>query len=280
MFWSVEEFAINKGDDGKSVHILRSGEVILADTWFLKLILTKAACFVAFWTCIVHLPWPRRSAIHLKVKTGDVVQTFKVKLGGHCACDFRHIPILLKTWIFWALSYLGCHQPFSKQCLLADGSCNHMTSRSPLVTIKLLDNKIVLDVSRKRIRAVVNCSCYIYVNTTSEVKTYLDKSTQLATWLQVSPKVPGPDWFSGLFSWIPQGMRFLLYKTQIQDLELENISSSVSIPQIKVGLRPISAGSSQSGNHPIPWKNWGRMKQDWSLKPNHCETEFLCWVYD
>lgn len=32
-----------------------------------------------------------------------VVQTSKIKLGGHCICNFRHIPVLLKTWVFWTV---------------------------------------------------------------------------------------------------------------------------------------------------------------------------------
>ena len=29
-----------------------------------------------------------------------VVQAFKMELGGHCGCVFRHIPVLLRTGIF------------------------------------------------------------------------------------------------------------------------------------------------------------------------------------
>lgn len=39
----------------------------------------------------------------------------------------------------------GCHQSFSKQCLLADGSYKIMTSRSPFITTKFLNNKSALD---------------------------------------------------------------------------------------------------------------------------------------
>ena len=35
---------------------------------------------------------------------------------------------------------------------------------------------------------VTNSTCYLCVNNTSKVKTYLGKIRQLATWLQVSPK--------------------------------------------------------------------------------------------
>ena len=35
---------------------------------------------------------------------------------------------------------------------------------------------------------VTSSTCYLCVNTTLKVKTYLDKTRQLATWLQVSPK--------------------------------------------------------------------------------------------
>ena len=39
-----------------------------------------------------------------------------------------------------------------------------------------------------------------------------------------------------------------------------------SVPQVETGLHPIWAGSSQRSSLPIPWKIWGRMKQDWRLK--------------
>ena len=106
---------------------------------------------------------------------------------------FQTRSCIAKTWILWVMSDSECHQPFSKLCLLAAGSCNLMVSRSPFVTIKWLDNKIALDhmlVKKKKreICVMANSSCYICVNTTLEVKTYLNKSRQLATWLQVSPR--------------------------------------------------------------------------------------------
>lgn len=143
--WSVERFAIKKEDDEKkSPHILRYRGVILADIRFnLKIYWPE---WPVLWSFGYALYIPLRREIHLNVKNGiAVVQTSQVKLGGHCACDFRHIPVLLRTWIFWVVSDLGCHQPFSEQCLLVDGSCNLKTSRSPLVTIIILDNRIIFD---------------------------------------------------------------------------------------------------------------------------------------
>ena len=35
---------------------------------------------------------------------------------------------------------------------------------------------------------MANSFCYVYVNTTLKVKTFSDKSKQLATWLQFSPR--------------------------------------------------------------------------------------------
>ena len=52
---------------------------------------------------------------------------------------------------------------------------------------------------------ITNSTCYLCVNTTLKVKTYLDKTRQLSKSL---PTVPGPDWVSGLFSW--KEMRFIL----------------------------------------------------------------------
>ena len=33
-----------------------------------------------------------------------VVQVFKIELWGHCGYGFRHVPILLRHWIFWTVS--------------------------------------------------------------------------------------------------------------------------------------------------------------------------------
>ena len=49
---------------------------------------------------------------------------------------------------------------------------------------------------REEKNIIINSSCYLYVNITLTVKTYLDKTRQLITSL---PKVSGPDWVSGLF---------------------------------------------------------------------------------
>ena len=65
-----------------------------------------------------------------------VVQAFKMGLAGHCACDFRHIPVLLRTWIFWILLDSGWHQSWSKQDLLVAASCTFTVSWSPLETIQ------------------------------------------------------------------------------------------------------------------------------------------------
>ena len=45
-----------------------------------------------------------------------MVHKSKVKLSGHCGCDFKHSPA--KNSNFPSCVRLGYHQPFSKQCLL------------------------------------------------------------------------------------------------------------------------------------------------------------------
>ena len=50
-------------------------------------------------------------------------------------------------------------------------------------------------------------SCYVCINTTSEVKTYLGIVRQLT---QVSLDVPGPIWVSGWFSLVPKRMKSIL----------------------------------------------------------------------
>lgn len=149
----------------------------------------------------------------------------------------------------------------------------------------------------------VNSSCYVYVNAiNTEVKIYLGKIRQLAKNL---PEVPISDWVSGLFFWIPQGMRSILsikvsvatptsycctkvadqgiaiWSIQDSEPELGNQVFLIQYPflQIETGLYPISAGSSQRGHWPIPWKTWGKRKQMWGLKLSPPETKFLCWVY-
>ena len=59
-------------------------------------------------------------------------QAFRIELGGHCRCSFRHVPVLSRTWIFWTE---GHHQLFSKQCLLVD-NCILMVSRSTVVNMQ------------------------------------------------------------------------------------------------------------------------------------------------
>ena len=123
------------GNDGKICMYFEVWKVILADTWSNLNFTDQSSLFMVFRTCIVHLPWPSRRGVHLKVKNGiAVVQTSKVQLGT-TVCDFRLMPILLRTWISRVMSCLGCYQLFSKQYLLVDGRCNLMTSRSPLETL-------------------------------------------------------------------------------------------------------------------------------------------------
>lgn len=115
----------------------------------------------------------------------------------------------------------GCHQSFSKKCLLADSSYKIMTSRSPFITTKFLNNKSALDQmlageKKKRRYTVANMSYYVYVNTSSEIKTYLNKAR---SWLPgyISPKFQVQ---ISLFSQISQGTRSWLCKT---DLGLWNL---------------------------------------------------------
>lgn len=136
---------------------------------------------------------------------------------------------------------------------------------------------------------MANNSCYVYIHTTSEVETYLDKIKQLATWLQASPKGQFQSEFwanspesseNEIYFFVLSFQLSLLlltsfvspewskdcdynhYKTQIQDLELMNIPNLVPTPQIEAGIHHISAGSSQSGYCPVPWKTWVKIKQE------------------
>lgn len=124
IFCSIKRFADKRENDRGTFHLLRDGKVILALTWYnLNCMLTTVACFVAYWTSTVHLLWPPNTKMHLKnaFKSQNgvtMVQASKMELDGHCGCDFRPIPVLLRTWISWTVSDSGWHQLFSKQCLL------------------------------------------------------------------------------------------------------------------------------------------------------------------
>ena len=76
----------------------RYGEVILVYIWSNLNFTDHSGLFFSLWN--MHFT----SA--LAIKEGNafesyngvaVVQTSKVNLGGHCSCDFGHVPVLLKT---------------------------------------------------------------------------------------------------------------------------------------------------------------------------------------
>ena len=51
--------------------------------------------------------------------------------------------------------------------------------------------------------AIVNTYCCMYINAFVEMQIHIHR-----IWLQLaSSEVPGPDWFSGLVSWIPQEIK-------------------------------------------------------------------------
>lgn len=70
----------------------------------------------------------------------------------------------------------------------------------------------------------INSSCCTYINTSFQVKASVAKIHQHATWLQQildrhTPLLEGMgtgiiDWFSSLFSWIPNGIKPILGGTQ------------------------------------------------------------------
>ena len=76
---------------------------------------------------------------------------------------------------------------------------------------RLLDNKVGLDyilTEKGGMYVVANSSCYVCINITSEVKTYLDKIRQKAAWLQrMSSQKAGFDLLRNIFSWIPARIR-------------------------------------------------------------------------
>ena len=75
----------------------------------------------------------------------------------------------------------------------------------------VLDNQIALDyilAEQGGVCAAANSFCCIYINTSSEVETHIDKTRQQATWLQqVSSQEPGFDLLNNIFSRFPLGIR-------------------------------------------------------------------------
>ena len=74
------------------------GEVILADIW-LNLNFTDQRslfCGLSDMHCTSALATEEKNVFESQNGVA-VVQTSKIKLGGHCICNFRHIPVLLKT---------------------------------------------------------------------------------------------------------------------------------------------------------------------------------------
>ena len=89
---------------------------------------------------------------------------------------------------------------------------------------------------------MVNSSCSVYANTILEVKNYLDKSKQLATWVQASP---GGEVQTGFQAYsctkmADKGIDILIILNSDPD---RNNSNSMSIIQIEAGLCPILTGS-------------------------------------
>ena len=112
----------------------------------------------------------------------------------------------------------------------------------------------------------VNNSCYMYVNAITKVKIYLGKIRQLAKNL---PGVPVSDWVSGLFLWIPQGIRSILSIkvlvatptsyccTKIADQGISILSIQDSDPELETQVFLIQ--------YPFP-HNWDRIIPHFSRK--------------
>ena len=75
----------------------------------------------------------------------------------------------------------------------------------------VLSNQIALDYilnKQSGVCTIANSLCCMYISTSAEVETHVEEIRQQASWLQqISSEIPGPDWFSGLLSWITQGIR-------------------------------------------------------------------------
>ena len=130
-----------------------------------------------------------KEKITIKSQSGvAVVPTVKEIITWHYGCDFRQVLVLLRAWVFWDVSDLRCHQSFSisasnwwlQPYLLKVSFCNYYIFRQW--------HGFESYVRKGNTCVVTNSICYLCVSSTSKGKTYLDKTRQLATWLQVSPK--------------------------------------------------------------------------------------------
>lgn len=83
----------------------------------------------------------------------------------------------------------------------------------------MLDNRIALDyvlAEQGGVCVISNTSCSLYINTSAQVETCINKIRKQATWLQQTlehqtPFLPGlGEWFIDLFSWIPNGIKSIL----------------------------------------------------------------------
>ena len=84
----------------------------------------------------------------------------------------------------------------------------------------------------------------------------------------------GPDWISGLFSWIPSYTRF-----GSRTWNAEIFPTWYPVPKSRLETYPISARKSLSSCHSISWKTWGRWNRigGWSqvyLQPSS-SAEFM-----
>lgn len=70
---------------------------------------TLRSCWLTVYVLIcLFKTWKNMSLSYLmfvlcsdKIDCGSGIQT---ELGGHCGCNFRHVPASRRTWIFWTIS--------------------------------------------------------------------------------------------------------------------------------------------------------------------------------
>lgn len=101
-YWSIERFAIQKEIIGKSSHIEVSGRHSVLSRFNLNFIDQSGLFFPTeqiFYICFGHCEGKCISKSNWYSCGSDI----KIKLSGHCKCDYGHVPILLKTWVFWTM---------------------------------------------------------------------------------------------------------------------------------------------------------------------------------
>lgn len=141
--WNPLGTCNQRENDGKIHTFWGVGKVILAYTWFNFTDQSSLFYNLLNMHCTSFGSWDGNA---FENQTGvAMVQTSKVKLGCHYRHDFWHVTVLLGTRIFLSCVILRTLPAILKAVSDGRWQLQACTSRSSLVTLKFLDNKIASD---------------------------------------------------------------------------------------------------------------------------------------